>query len=206
MTRRGGREGDRARVGREAGPRGSEGGRDTDRSPHRHTGTRTRVRLNAQAPTLAPRQLPPTHAFPEDGGAGQAPRRRTLSQQTHRPAGATATKPLSSTPRGATFPPHAASKRPGETRRRGRGGRDALQTATSSRPPGGPSPRHPATATGHVRARLPPVGRGPAARPRGRPDEEQERQDRRRAGRGSEPAERGPSTAGPATAATPHAR
>lgn len=37
-------------------PRGE--GKDTDRSPHRHTGTRTRVHLTARAPTLAPQQAP----------------------------------------------------------------------------------------------------------------------------------------------------
>lgn len=189
---------------------GAARGRDTDRSPHRHTGTRTRVRLNAQAPTLAPRQLSPDARLPR-GRRGRTGPPQTHPQPTgpHGPAWATATKPLSSTPRGATFPPHTPprdqARRAAAAAAAGTPFKPQLPPARrAALPPGTPRPPRGPCAPG-----CPTVRRGPAARPRvGQTRSERDGTASGRGG-GSEPAERGPSTAGPAAAAplpreTPH--
>lgn len=84
LTPRGGREGGRARVGREAGPRGSEGERHRPEPPppHRdaHTGSTQRPGAHLGTPAAFPRRTPSQRTAGPDG----PPRRRTLSQQAPR--------------------------------------------------------------------------------------------------------------------------
>lgn len=204
MTPRGGREGGRARVGREAGPRGSEGERHRPEPPppHRdaHTGSTQRPGAHLGTPAASPDARLPRGRRGRTGPRADAP----SANRPHGPAWATATKAsFSSTPRGASFPPHTP---PRDQARRAAAAAAAGTPFKPQLPPARRAalpPRHPATAPGPVRARLPPREEGPGSTAAGRPDEERERKERRRAGRGSEPAERGPSTAGRAAAAPP---
>lgn len=183
LTPRGGREGGRARVEREAGPRGSEGERHRPEPPppHRdaHTGSTQRPGAHLGTPAAFPRRTPSQRTAGPDGPPADAP----SADRPHGPAWATATKPLSSTPRGATFPPHTP---PRDQARRAAAAAAAGTPFKPQLPPArraAPSPRHPATAPGPVHARLPPREEGPGSTAAGRPDEERERQDRRWAGR-----------------------
>lgn len=182
LTPRGGREGGRARVEREAGPRGSEGERHRPEPPppHRdaHTGSTQRPGAHLGTPAAFPRRTPSQRTAGPDGPPADAP----SADRPHGPAWATATKPLSSTPRGATFPPHTP---PRDQARRAAAAAAAGTPFKPQLPPArraAPSPRHPATAPGPVHARLPPREEGPGSTAAGRPDEERERQDRRRGG------------------------
>lgn len=182
LTPRGGREGGRARAEREAGPRGSEGERHRPEPPppHRdaHTGSTQRPGAHLGTPAAFPRRTPSQRTAGPDGPPADAP----SADRPHGPAWATATKPLSSTPRGATFPPHTP---PRDQARRAAAAAAAGTPFKPQLPPArraAPSPRHPATAPGPVHARLPPREEGPGSTAAGRPDEERERQDRRRGG------------------------
>ncbi|XP_063126957.1 serine/arginine repetitive matrix protein 1-like [Rattus norvegicus] len=145
LTPRGGREGGRARVGREAGPRGSEGERHRPEPPPPHRDAHT-----------------------EDGGAGRAP------AQTHpQPTGPTdrrgrqPLKPLSPLRLAGRLSPRTRLQEtrrdaPPRPRRPGRpSNRNFLPPAGRPFPPGTPRPPRDPCAPG-----CPPVRRGPAARPR----------------------------------------
>lgn len=118
---------------------------------------------------MAPRQLSPDARLPRGRRGRTGPRADAPSaNRPHGPAWATATKAsFSSTPRGASFPPHTPP------RDQARRAATAAAAGTPFKPQLPPArraalpPRHPATAPGPVRARLPPpLRRGPAARPR----------------------------------------
>lgn len=149
---------------------------------------------------MAPRQLSPDARLPRGRRGRTGPRADAPSaNRPHGPAWATATKAsFSSTPRGASFPPHTP---PRDQARRAAAAAAAGTPFKPQLPPARRAalpPRHPATAPGPVRARLPPpLRRGPAARPRvGQTRSERERnaggrggganrqnEDRRRQGR-----------------------
>lgn len=187
----------RRKGGRASGQRGGE---TPTGAPTATPGRAHGFDSTPRRPPWHPGSFPPTHAFPEDGGAGRAP------AQTHpQPTGPTdrrgrqPLKPLSPLRLAGRLSPRTRLQ---ETRRDAppRPRRPGRPSNRNFLPPAGRPfpPRHPATAPGPVRARLPPpLRRGPAARPRvGQTRSERERnaggrggganrqnEDRRRQGR-----------------------
>lgn len=147
LTPRGGKRGGpspRRKGGRASGQRGGE---TPTGAPTATPGRAHGFDSTPRRPPWHPGSFPPTHAFPEDGGAGRAPRRRTLSQQA--PTDRRGRQPLS------LFPLHLAGRLSPRTR---------LQETRRDAPP---RPRRPGRPSN--RNFLPPAGRPFPQAPRDRP-------------------------------------